>query len=142
MAPVVGFTTLVTSQVISIAFYSEREKSDKICSEALISAWGTFTCGKSTTRDPRLYFPPEGSHNQDFLRSEKIHRPRPGLNLRTSDPVASMITTWSPGSKNMAKNEGLPTRESLFELYLWFGQERGMDQKGPYWRSEFTREHV
>ena len=24
------------------------------------------------------------------------------------------------------KNEGLPIRESLFELYLWSGQERGM----------------
>ena len=33
-----GFTTLLTSQVISVAFYSEREKSDKFCSEALISA--------------------------------------------------------------------------------------------------------
>ena len=33
-----GFTTLLTSQVISVAFYREREKSDKFCSEALISA--------------------------------------------------------------------------------------------------------
>ena len=33
-----GLTTLLTSQVISIAFYSEREKSDKFFSEALISA--------------------------------------------------------------------------------------------------------
>ena len=31
-----GFTTLLTSQVISVAFYSEREKSDKCCSEAVI----------------------------------------------------------------------------------------------------------
>ena len=28
----------LTSQVISVAFYSEREKSDKFCSEALILA--------------------------------------------------------------------------------------------------------
>ena len=35
---VLGFTTLLTSQVISVAFYSEREKFDKFCSEALISA--------------------------------------------------------------------------------------------------------
>ena len=35
---VLGFTTLLTSQVISVAFYSEREKSDKFSSEALISA--------------------------------------------------------------------------------------------------------
>ena len=61
-----GFTTLLTSQVISVAFYRERETSEKFCSEALISACGSFTCRKSTTRDPRLYFPSEGSHNQDF----------------------------------------------------------------------------
>ena len=35
---VLGFTTLLTSQVISVAFYSEHEKSDKFCSEALILA--------------------------------------------------------------------------------------------------------
>ena len=44
----------------------ERVKYDKCCSEALISAWGSFTCRKSTTRDPWLYFPSEGSHTQDF----------------------------------------------------------------------------
>ena len=33
-----GFTTLLPSQVISVAFYSERGKSDKFCSEALISS--------------------------------------------------------------------------------------------------------
>ena len=43
IAIVIGFTTLLTSQVISVAFYSEREKSHKFCSEALISAWGSFT---------------------------------------------------------------------------------------------------
>ena len=31
-------TTLLTSQVISVTFYSEREKSDKFFSVALISA--------------------------------------------------------------------------------------------------------
>ena len=35
-----GFTTLLTSQVISVAFYSEREKFDKFSSEALISVSG------------------------------------------------------------------------------------------------------
>ena len=30
-----GFTTLLTSQVISITFYSEGEKADKFCSGAL-----------------------------------------------------------------------------------------------------------
>ena len=33
-----GFMTHLTSQVISVAFYSEREKSDKFCSQALILA--------------------------------------------------------------------------------------------------------
>ena len=70
------FTTLLTSQVISVAFYSDREKSDRFCSEALVSAWGSFTCRKFTTRDPRLYFPSEGSHTKDFYAQKKIHRPR------------------------------------------------------------------
>ena len=33
-----GFTALLTSKVVSVAFYGEREKSEKFCSEALISA--------------------------------------------------------------------------------------------------------
>ena len=37
-----GFTTLLRSQVIRVAFYSEREKYDKFCSEALISASDSF----------------------------------------------------------------------------------------------------
>ena len=61
-----GFITLLTSQVISVAFYRGCEKSDKFCSEALISDWDSFTCLKSTTRDPRLYFLSEGSNTQDF----------------------------------------------------------------------------
>ena len=56
----------LTSQVINVAFYIEREKFDKFCLEALISAWVSFTCRKSTTRDQWPYFPSEGSHNQDF----------------------------------------------------------------------------
>ena len=78
----------LTSQVISITFYIEREKSDKFCSEALILTWDSFTCRKSMTQDQWLYFPSE----------EKIHRPWPGLNPQTSDPVASMITMGPPGS--------------------------------------------
>ena len=61
-----GLRHFLTSQVISVASDIEREKSDKFCSEALISTWGSFTCRKSTTRDPRLYFPSEGSYTQDF----------------------------------------------------------------------------
>ena len=29
----------------------------------------------------------------------------------------------------MLKNEGLPVRESLYELYIWFMRERGIDVK-------------
>ena len=84
-----GFTTLLTSQVISVAFHSERETSDKFCSAALISAWGSFTCCKSTTRNPRFYFPSEESHAPDFYALKQSISPGSGLNPRTSDPVAS-----------------------------------------------------
>ena len=94
------FMTLLSYQVIGVVFYSEREISDKFYSEDLISASGSFTCRKSTTRDPRLYFPSKGSHTQNFY-AEKIHRPRPSLIRRTSDPAASMITTGPLGSRNI-----------------------------------------
>ena len=42
-AAVLGFTMLLISQVISITFYSECEKTDKFCSEALISDTGYRT---------------------------------------------------------------------------------------------------
>ena len=61
----------LTSYVISVASDIEREKSDKFCSEALISAWGSFTCRKYTTRDSRLHLPSEGSHAQDFYALKK-----------------------------------------------------------------------
>ena len=64
------FTTLLTSQVNNVAFYInfyiEREKSEKFCSEALISAWGSFAGRKYTKRDPGLYFPSAWSYTQDF----------------------------------------------------------------------------
>ena len=68
---VLGFKMLLTSQVISVTFYSEHEKTDKFCSEALISACSSFICRKSTTGDPWLYFPSEGSHIQDFYALKK-----------------------------------------------------------------------
>ena len=54
-------------------------------------------CRKSKTWETWLYFPSEGSHTSEFLRSEKIYLLRPRLNPRTSDPVASMITMGPPG---------------------------------------------
>ena len=47
---------------------------------------------------PTALFPFRRRSYSGFLRSEKIHRLRPGLNPRTSDPVASMTTTGPPGS--------------------------------------------
>ena len=93
-----SFKTLLTSQVISVFFYSEREKSDRFCSEDLIQACGSFMCHKPTTWDPQLYFPSEGSHTQDFYTLKKSIDPGRVLNLQTSDPVESMITTGPPGS--------------------------------------------
>ena len=90
---VLGFTTLLTSQVICVAFYNEREKSDKFCSVALISAWGSFMFSKSTTREPRLYLPSERSHSQDFYALKNSIKLRPDLNPQTSDPVASVETS-------------------------------------------------
>ena len=52
-------------------FRLECQKGEKFCSEALISAWGSFRCRKSTTRDPWLSFPSEGSHTQDFYALKK-----------------------------------------------------------------------
>ena len=66
---------------------------------ALISAWGSFMCRKSTTQGQQLYFPSKGSHIQDFYTLKKILRPRPGLNPWSLDPVASMITTGPPGRR-------------------------------------------
>ena len=54
-----GFTTLFNILAHQHRFRHREWKSDKFCSEALISAWGSLTCRKSTTRDPRLYFPSE-----------------------------------------------------------------------------------
>ena len=93
---VLGFTTLLISQVISVAFYSERETSDKFCSEALISTCGSFMCHKSTTSDRRLYFPSEGSHTQNFYALKNLPTTAEFEPANPSDPVASMITTGPP----------------------------------------------
>ena len=121
-----GFQHFLTAQVIRVAFYIKREKSDKFFSEALISAWGSFTCSKSTTRDQRLYLFSEGSHTQDFF-SEKIRWPRPGLNPRTSYPVVSKITTGSPGSTN--RKWGHTTSAELKATQLTFVREKSYNSQ-------------
>ena len=84
------FMTLLISQVISVALYSEREKSDKFCSEALIS-----------TRDPRLYFLSEGSHTQEFYALKNPSTPigfEP-VNLGSSGEDDNHGTTMFDGTK-------------------------------------------
>ena len=81
----------------SASLPTQHEKADKFCSEALILAWGCFTCRKSTTRDPQLYFPSEGSHTQDFYTLKKSINPGWDQTRWTSDPEESMITTGLPG---------------------------------------------
>ena len=66
-----GFTLLLISRVISVALYSEHEKYDKFCSEALISVWGSDMCHKYMTRNVWLYFPSKGRHTQDFYALKK-----------------------------------------------------------------------
>ena len=113
-----GFTTLLTAQVISMTFYSERGKYDKFCSEALISAWGSLTCRKSTTRDPQLYFPSEGCPTQDFYALRKSIDPAgfEPANLRSS----GMIITGPPGSTNIYRiSLDLIYISLIFNIFLW-----------------------
>jgi hypothetical protein len=56
---------------------------------------GSFTCPKVGTWDRLFDFPPEGRHAEDFY-IRKIRRLRPGLNTRTREPEASMLTTRPP----------------------------------------------
>ena len=67
-----GFMTLFNSLCHQHRFRHRPWKVQQICSEALISAWGSFTYHKSTTQDPRLYFPSEGSHTQNFYALKKL----------------------------------------------------------------------
>jgi len=45
------------------------------------SIQGSFTCRKSATQDPQLYFPSDGRRAEDFFALKNL---RPGLNPRTS----------------------------------------------------------
>ena len=47
-------------------------------------------CSKSTTLDPRLYFPSEGSHTQDFYALKKSIDP--GRD-RTREPRIQMLVS-------------------------------------------------
>ena len=90
-----GFTILLTFQVIRVAFYSERGKSDKFCSEALISALGSFSCRKSTTRNARIYFHSKGSRTQGFysLKNPSIPAGFEPTNLGPSGEYGNHGTT-------------------------------------------------
>ena len=105
---VLGFTTLSTSLVISVPFYNEREKSDKFFSEVLISAWGSFTYRKYTTPDPRLYFPPKGSHTQDFYALKK----------NPSTPAG--FEPANLGSCDEYDNQGTHLLQDIYSFLKWF----------------------
>ena len=66
-------------------------KFGKFFSEALISAWRSFTYRKSTARDLRLYFPSEGSHNEDFYALKNPSTPAgfETANLRSRPKLSS-----------------------------------------------------
>jgi len=61
------------------------------------SLLGSFTCGKLTTWDRRLYFPSKGRRAEDFF-ARKIRRLRPGMNPRTRVLNASTLTSRPPKS--------------------------------------------
>ena len=76
-----GFTTLFNILGHQRRFRHRAWKVRQILLRG--SNFGSFMCRTSTTRDPRLYVPSEGSQTQDFYALKKIHRPRQGSNPRT-----------------------------------------------------------
>jgi hypothetical protein len=66
-------------------------------SRNLMQALVSFTCPKVGTWGRLFNFPSEGTHAEDFY-IRKIQRLRPGLNPRTREPEASMLTTRPPKS--------------------------------------------
>ena len=65
------FTTLFNISGHQRRFLHWAWKVRQILLKSSISAWGSFTCRKSTTRDQRLYFPSEGIHTQEFYALKK-----------------------------------------------------------------------
>jgi hypothetical protein len=61
----------------------------------LLQVLGSFTCPEVGTWGRLFNFPSEGRHAEDFY-VWKIQRLRPGLNPRTREPEASMLTTRPP----------------------------------------------
>ena len=61
-----------------------------------LSKHGEITTGKSTTRDPRLYFPSEKSHTQDFYALKKPIDPTwfEPTNLKSKGKHNINITDW------------------------------------------------
>jgi hypothetical protein len=74
---------------------------------------GSLTWCRNLASDRQLYFHSEVSRATDlgYIDLSKIHRPRPGFNLRTSGPVASKTSTRS-----------LRATVELLVDWLWWGE--------------------
>jgi hypothetical protein len=75
----------------------EGNRTHEFCQQpgTLLQLLGSLTCPKVGTWDRLFNFPSEGRHAEDFY-TRKIQRVRPGLNPRTREPEASMLTTRPP----------------------------------------------
>ena len=111
----------------------QRRFRDRACSEALISSWGSSTCRKPTTRDPRLYFPSEGSHLFRIFTLWKNPSTTAGIKSANLGSRAEYDNHWTTGvdspaceprlspqniCQSMAQNWVLRERRSP---YLWSG---------------------
>jgi hypothetical protein len=76
---------------------------------------GSFTCLKVGTRGRLFDFPTEGRHAEDFY-IWKIQRFRPGLNPRTREPEASMLTTRPP--KPLRQRKGEYSLKVMFQFHF------------------------
>ena len=82
---------------------------------------------------PTALLPFQRKSYSGLLCSEKIHRPRPGLNRRTSDPVTSMITTRPLGSTiSVSVWPTCSADLTVCDIYLCGGLKDKMHKKNPH----------
>ena len=96
----------LTSRVISVAFYIELENSRLILLRGSNFGLRFFYVPWIYDNGSTALLSFGRNSYSGFLRSEKFHRPRPGLDPRTPDPVSSMITTGPPERTTNSWNIG------------------------------------